>query len=105
MFRSISNIPIFRRLFLAFALAALIPGIVIIVLSSNYINTLSTRSQDIQTSNSAVKMASSELADLQRMNALLNEYFVAETNSTDPSMHKMPQALNTQILDLEHDFN
>src|SRR5712691_13510373 len=41
MIRTISNLPIFRRLFIAFALAALIPDIVIIIMSHIYVDILS----------------------------------------------------------------
>lgn len=49
MFRSLSNLPIFRRLFPAFILTALIPGLVISVLGSYYISTLNPRGQALQT--------------------------------------------------------
>ncbi len=45
MFTFISNIPIFRRLFLAFVLAAIIPGIIITVLGITFVSGLNTRSQ------------------------------------------------------------
>ena len=65
MFRSISNMPIFRRLFLAFALAAVIPGIVISVLGGTYINALSGHGAAIHTSNMALKIVTTEQANLQ----------------------------------------
>ena len=42
MLQWLTNLPIFRRLFLAFFLAALIPDIIIIVVSSNYRHVLDT---------------------------------------------------------------
>ena len=49
MFTFVSNIPIFRRLFYAFLLAAIIPGIIIFALSTVFINTQNTRNQEMQT--------------------------------------------------------
>ncbi len=48
MFTFVSNIPIFRRLFYAFLLAAIIPGVIISVLSIVFINTQNTRNQEMQ---------------------------------------------------------
>ncbi len=45
MFTFVSNIPIFRRLFLAFVLAAVIPGIIITILGTTFVSGLNTRSQ------------------------------------------------------------
>ena len=54
-FKLLSNTPIFRRLFYSFLVAALIPGIIIIVLSTSFINTLNARSQAVQTSTKAIE--------------------------------------------------
>jgi methyl-accepting chemotaxis protein len=50
MLKVIANIPIFRRLFYAFLLAAVIPGLVITVLGVAFINTQDGHSQVLQTS-------------------------------------------------------
>ena len=71
MFQFISNTPIFRRLFIAFAIAAVIPGIVIVLLGSYYINALNVRGQAVRTSFDAQNIASQEQTNLQVMNALL----------------------------------
>ncbi len=106
MIRSISNMPIFRRLFLAFALAAIIPGIVIIVLGSVYVNLLNTRGHAIQTSNAGLKIAAVALGDLQRMNALLESYHAdvyatGEYGIHDPRMNALVQSHYNEILSLE----
>jgi methyl-accepting chemotaxis protein len=75
MFRSISNVPIFRRLFIAFALTATIPGIVIVLLGSYYINSLTLRGEAVKTSFDAQNTASEQQINLQRMNALLQTRF------------------------------
>ena len=74
MVRFISNIPIFRRLFIAFAIAALIPGIVIVLLGNYYVSSLTTRGQAVRISFDAQSAASQEETNLQRMNAVLQAF-------------------------------
>jgi methyl-accepting chemotaxis protein len=71
MIKFLSNIPIFRRLFLAFAIAAAIPGIVIVLLGSFYLSALTTRGQAVQTSFDAQSVAAQQQTNLQVMNALM----------------------------------
>src|SRR5258706_13073058 len=71
MIKFLSNIPIFRRLFLAFAIAAAIPGIVIVLLGSFYLSSLTSRGQAVQTSFDAQSAASEQQTNLQVMNALM----------------------------------
>lgn len=71
MLRFFSNIPIFRRLFIAFAIVAAIPSIVIILLGNFYLTSLNGHGQAVQTSFDAQSIASNQLINLQRMNALL----------------------------------
>jgi methyl-accepting chemotaxis protein len=71
MLRFFSNIPIFRRLFIAFAVVAAIPSIVIILLGNFYLTSLNGHGQAVQTSFDAQSIASNQLINLQRMNALL----------------------------------
>ena len=47
MFKSIANIPIFRRLFYAFLLAAVVPGLIIIILGFVFTNTINSRSAQL----------------------------------------------------------
>ncbi|HVB75537.1 MAG TPA: methyl-accepting chemotaxis protein [Ktedonobacteraceae bacterium] len=74
MVRFISNVPIFRRLFIAFAIAALIPGIVIVSLGNFYVSSLTTQGQAVRTSFDAQSTASQEETNLQRMNAGLEAF-------------------------------
>ena len=74
MVRFISNMPIFRRLFIAFAIAALIPGIVIVLFGNYYISSLTTRGQAVRISFDAQSAASQEETNLQRMNAVLQAF-------------------------------
>src|SRR5215471_14857023 len=103
MFRSISNMPIFRRLFLAFVLAALIPSIVIAALGSTYISALGARGQAEQVSYQALSVSAAQLGNLQRMNALLQALF---TNSvSNSSMTALNQRVDNEISTLERSFN
>ena len=86
MIQLLHNIPIFRRLFFAFALAAIIPGIVIILLGDFYINSLDTRGQAVRTSFDAQNLSSQEEENLQRMNALLQ---AQQPQSLSPSIHDL----------------
>lgn len=74
MIRFISNMPIFRRLFIAFATAALISGVVIVLLGNFDLSSLTTQGQAVRTSFDAQSAASQEDTNLQRMNAVLEAY-------------------------------
>lgn len=65
------NMPIFRRLVIAFIIATAIPGIVIVLLGAFYFNSLEVRDQAVRTSFDAQSTASQQEINLERMNALL----------------------------------
>jgi methyl-accepting chemotaxis protein len=67
--------PIFRRLFIAFALATVIPGIIVGSLGAFYISALNTRSLAVKTSFDAQNAATDQRIRLSRMNALLQVRF------------------------------
>jgi methyl-accepting chemotaxis protein len=73
MFKFLNNMPIFRRLFIMFGLATIIPVAVILVLGNFYLNSLHERSQAVATTSAAQSIASQEQNDLLRMNALLGD--------------------------------
>src|SRR5690349_18860993 len=75
MFNYISNMPISRRLLIAFALTTAIPGIVIALLGSYYINALTARGQAVKTSFDAQNIASAQNVNLESMNAALKTRF------------------------------
>lgn len=106
----LSNTPIFRRLFLAFALAAVVPGIIIAVLGITYTSTLTTRGQAEQTNNAAMKLATSQLAVLQHMNADLTAFHSTTLankgvyGQIDPTMASMARSLNNEIITLQGNF-
>ncbi len=94
----LTNLSIFRRLFLAATVTALIPGIVIFILGSSYITTLSTINGTVKTSNGAVKLATDMQADILRMNALLAAL------GNNPSTSTAIQ-INKEVRDLTTDFD
>ncbi len=114
MVRFISNIPIFRRLFIAFAIAALIPGIVIVLLGNFYISSLTTRGEAVRTSFDAQSTASTGETTLERMNTALASYFNgvygywfgAESNlRMDPSFYSSGALIGDQVRSDEAVFN
>ena len=110
MIRSITNMPIFRRLLIAFALAAVVPGLVIVLLGTYYVNQLTARGQAVKTSFNAQNTAYEEQINLQRMNALLQarhaEVFANLGGSVqDPSMNASGQLISDDILARETDFD
>ncbi|HEV2581705.1 MAG TPA: methyl-accepting chemotaxis protein, partial [Ktedonobacteraceae bacterium] len=110
MFRYLSNVPIFRRLFIAFAVSTIIPGIIIILLGNFYVNSSNTRGQAVRTSFDAQNTASLEETNLQRMNALLNAQFYQVFASqshviNDPSLYASGGLDSGEIKELEADFD
>jgi methyl-accepting chemotaxis protein len=75
MFRVFSNIPIFRRLAIAFTVATLIPILVILLLGNFSLQVSQLRSQAVHTSFDAQNIATREQINLQRMNSLLQARF------------------------------
>jgi methyl-accepting chemotaxis protein len=94
----LTNLSIFRRLFLAATVTALIPGIVIFILGSSYITTLSAINGTVKTSNGAVKLSTDMQADILRMNALLAAL------GNNPSTSTAIQ-INKEVHDLTTDFD
>ncbi len=72
MFTFVSNIPIFRRLFYAFLLAAIIPGIIISALSIVFINTQNTHNQIVQINMNMSRDTTTVSSALQRSKDLFN---------------------------------
>src|SRR5579884_2900358 len=116
MFRSISNLPIFRRLFIAFTLTTVIPGVVIVLLGTFYLNTLDSRGQAVKTSFEAQNVAATQQINLQRMNALLETRFaqvyankggaVKDSNGNpDPSLEASGALIAKDIQARELDFD
>ncbi len=110
MIKSISRMPIFRRLLIAFGLAVVVPGIVIVLLGSYYVNQLTIRGQAVEVSFQAQNTAFEEQVNLQRMNALLQArhaqvFASVGGNIQDPSLKASGQLINDDILARELDFS
>jgi methyl-accepting chemotaxis protein len=109
MVNFLSNLPIFRRLFIAFAIAAIIPGIVIVLLGNFYLSSLNTRSQAVVTSFNAQSIASQQQANLQTMNAQLeashyNVFAILGENIHDSSVFASGALLSSDIINREANF-
>src|ERR1700726_4929666 len=114
MVRFISNIPIFRRLFMAFAIAALIPGIVIVLLGNFYISSLNTRGQAVRTSFDAQSTAAQEEANLERMDRALGAFYYEVYGQLfgsqsgvqiDTSFFSSGALIGREVLQNESEFN
>jgi methyl-accepting chemotaxis protein len=110
MIRFMSNMPIYRRLFIAFAFAAIISGVVIIVLGDFYVNSLTTQGQAVRTSFDAQSAASQQETNLQRMNAVLeafhNGIFGSATGVIkDPSFFSSGALLDQEVRAREAQFD
>jgi methyl-accepting chemotaxis protein len=104
------NTSIFYRLFLASMCVAIVPGIIIALLGVDYIQGFSARSQAVQVSTDAVKLATTQLEDLQHLNAdiisLHAERFVVGNGLgvQNTNFSKMEQGLNDEIGTLQASF-
>lgn len=120
MMRFLSRIPIFRRVFIIFGIAVLVPAIVIILLGNFYLNSLNTRGQAEQISFDAQNVASTQQANLQRMNAEMQTLFQNvmanlgqtgtatnpdQTSIQDPSFNNSVGLIGNDISDLEVTFD
>jgi len=110
MIKYLSNIPIFRRLFIAFSVASVVPVIVILLLSNFYLSSLNTRGRAVQTSFDAQSIAAEQQNNLESMNASLQAryYQVFASSSkviTDPSLSASAGLINGDILARQADFD
>src|SRR5215471_18423727 len=109
MIQYLSNMPIFRRLFIAFSIAAVIPVIVIVLLSNFYLSSLNTRGQAVQTSFDAQSISSQQQNNLESMNAFLQTRYYQVFASLsdvvhDPSLLASAGLINGDILARQADF-
>src|SRR6266700_4366049 len=91
MIKFLSNIPIFRRLFIAFAIAATIPGVIIVLLGNFYPTSLNQRGQAVSTSFDSQRIASQQQTNLQTMNALLLASQAQVLNTLSSSLNGVVQ--------------
>ena len=109
MIKFLSNLPIFRRLFIAFTIASVVPVIVIVLLSNFYLSSLNTRGQAVQTSFDAQSIAAQQQNNLARMNASLqtrhNQVFASLSNVIkDTSLSASGGLINADIIARQADF-
>ena len=110
MLRFFRNMPIFRRLFIAFTLAVAVPAIVIVFLGNFDINNITVRGQAVRTSFDAQSSASTEQVSLQRMNEELatrhDQVFASlSAQLKDPSLGAAGALIGGDIFAREADFN
>ena len=103
------NVPIFRRFFLLFAILAVVPIIVIALLSNFFLTSLSTHSQAVQTSVDAQSLASSEQGNLQRMHEEMqtrfNEVFAELSGKiADPALPNAGGLISSDIAARQAEF-
>jgi hypothetical protein len=108
MVQSSSNIPRFRRIFLAVTLLVAVP--VIIWLSSSYLTSLNKRSQAVQTTVDAQTVADQQQTNLQAMHAQLwsrfYQIFASLHNSVqDPSLPNSGDLIASDIAARATDFD
>jgi methyl-accepting chemotaxis protein len=107
MVKSLNNIPIFYRVFIAFAVVTIIPGTLIVLLGTYYLNAIQARDVAVHTTFEAQTTAYQQQASLQRMNAFLQAYMAqvfANGNVGDPSMSASAQLIGREIADREVTF-
>ncbi len=91
MIKFLSNIPIFRRLFIAFSIAAAIPAVIIVLLGNFYLTSLNQRGQAVSTSFDSQRIASQQQTNLQTMNALLSASQAQVLNTLSSSLNGVVQ--------------
>jgi methyl-accepting chemotaxis protein len=107
VFKWVSNTPIFLRLLLGFASAAIIPAITTVTLMVAYSQLLDTAGNAVQTSNQAIKVTTTELAHLQSMHALLVALLpgISTDNSSDQAGSQTEQNTILSVLSIEKSFD
>ncbi len=110
MVRFFTNMPIYRRLFVAFALAAIVSGVVIVLLGNFYVSSLAAQGQAVRASFDAQSTASQEETNLQRMNAVLeafhNQIFGSASGViSDPSFFSSGALLDQEVHAREAEFD
>ncbi len=84
MFTFITNIPIFRRLFYAFMLAAVIPGVVIVILGLSFVGRLEARSTATKNITEAAQQARNANTMIETLNSQLNVLYNRQYQSMQP---------------------
>lgn len=109
MWRFLTNMSITRRLMIAAAITAIIPGVVISILGSSYIDTLNTINETVRVENTAVNLATGMQADILRMNALLEGLNPAPASAADnfqnsSEINQLISDFSSQLTTYQHDY-
>ncbi|MGB8346523.1 MAG: methyl-accepting chemotaxis protein [Ktedonobacteraceae bacterium] len=106
MLKWLTNTPIARRLFYAFGAATFIPAAIIFLLGLVYLNTLTTRGHDMQTSYQAIQTATAQSTNLQLINADLTSYFstIYAARGSAGDMSNTAVSLSNGITNLQANF-
>ena len=109
MLRFVNNVPIFRRFLVLFTILAVVPIIVIALLSNFFLTSLNTRSQAVQTSVDAQSISSQEQGNLQRMHEELqtrfNQIFASLSGKiADPALANAGGLVSADIAAREAEF-
>jgi methyl-accepting chemotaxis protein len=95
MLTFVANIPIFRRLFYAFLLAAVIPGIIVAIQGIAFANEQSARSQAMQSSIAMMQATTAVQEDLQNLNSSLNAAYQDQYQSNSTVQARTPGLLKS----------
>ncbi|TMC21934.1 MAG: methyl-accepting chemotaxis protein [Chloroflexi bacterium] len=99
----IAQTSIYRRLFFASLIVAVIPGLIIFLLAGAYMQALGVHGQAVRVSADAVGIATAQLQTLQQMNADLATLHAAKFVSTAHDAHtlQLESQLNSEINTLQ----
>jgi methyl-accepting chemotaxis protein len=104
MLKVIANIPIFRRLFYAFLLAAVIPGFVITLLGISFINTQNARGRALQTGLQALEASGTVGTYLQDLKWQRNISSIGWSHMKGSSLAATAPQIADNIHNLEQRF-
>lgn len=95
MLTFVANIPIFRRLFYAFLLAAVIPGIIVAIQGIAFASEQSARSQAMQSSIAMMQATTAVREDLQNLDSSLNAAYQDQYQSNSIVQARTPDLLKS----------
>jgi methyl-accepting chemotaxis protein len=99
MLTFVANIPIFRRLFYAFLLAAVVPGMIVAIQGIAFANEQSAHSQAMHTSIAMKQATTAVQVDLQNLNSSLNAAYQDQYESNAIVQARTPDLLkSTDVL-------
>ncbi|HEU5374441.1 MAG TPA: methyl-accepting chemotaxis protein [Ktedonobacteraceae bacterium] len=97
MLRSISNLPISRRLFIAFALAAVLPSVIIAIMGFYYASQLSNRGTVATLTSQAQDSTNALSSDLEKLSNQIKTLKIQVLNGLTSTPPALPATINAQI--------